>query len=50
MHCHRNRDLRLTRYSGLSEWFFLRLQLDYDLRMQKLALGKALEPIKPRAA
>ena len=43
-------DLRLTRYFGLSEGFFLRLQMDYDLRMQKRALGARLDAIKPRAA
>lgn len=43
-------DLRLTRYFGLSEGFFLRLQMDYDLRMQKRALGRKLEAIRPRAA
>ena len=43
-------DLRLTRYFGLSEGFFLRLQMDVDLRMQKRALGKTLDAIKPRAA
>ncbi len=42
-------DLRLTRYFGLSEGFFLRLQVNYDLRMQRRALGKTLEAIKPRA-
>ncbi len=43
-------DLRLTRYFGLSEGFFLRLQIDYDLRLQRRALGAALDAIKPRAA
>lgn len=43
-------DLRLCRYYGMSEGFFLRLQMDYDLRMQKRALGKKLDAIKPRAA
>ncbi|MFO1122207.1 MAG: HigA family addiction module antitoxin [Hyphomicrobiales bacterium] len=43
-------DLRLTRYFGLSEGMFLRLQMDYDLRMQKRVLGKRLEAIRPRAA
>ena len=43
-------DLRLTRYFGLSEGFFLRLQMDVDLRLQRRALGKKLEAIKPRAA
>lgn len=43
-------DLRLTRYFGLSEGFFLRLQMDYDLRMQKREMTEALKAIKPRAA
>ena len=43
-------DLWLTRYFRMSEGFFLRLQMDYDLRMQKRELGKKLEAIKPRAA
>ncbi len=43
-------DLRLARYYGMSEGFFLRLQIDYDLRMQKRALGDKLKAIMPRAA
>ena len=43
-------DLRLTRYFGLSDGFFLRLQMSYDLRMQRRALGTKLEAIRPRAA
>ena len=43
-------DLRLTRYFRLSEGFFLRLQMECDLRMQRRALGKKLDAIKPRAA
>ena len=43
-------DLRLARYYGISEGFFLRLQIDYDLRMQKRALGDKLKAIMPRAA
>ena len=43
-------DLRLTRYFRMSEGFFLRLQMDCDLRVQKRALGKKLDAIKPRAA
>ncbi len=43
-------DLRLTRYFKLSEGFFLRLQMSYDLRMQRRALGNKLDFIKPRAA
>jgi antitoxin HigA-1 len=43
-------DLRLARYFGISDGFFLRLQMDYDLRMQKRALSVALKTIRPRAA
>ncbi len=43
-------DLRLTRYFGLSEGFFMRLQMDYDLRMQKRAMSETLKAIRPRAA
>lgn len=43
-------DLRLARYFGMSEGFFLGLQMDYDIRRQKRALGTALDDIKPRAA
>jgi addiction module HigA family antidote len=43
-------DLRLARYFGMSDGFFLRLQMDYDLRMEKQALDKKLLAIKPRAA
>lgn len=43
-------DLRLTRYWGLSDGFFLRLQTNYDLRMQRAKMGDALERITPRAA
>ena len=43
-------DLRLTRYFGLSEGYFLRLQMDYDLRMQKRGMQEALQAIRPRAA
>ena len=43
-------DLRLTRYFKLSEGFFLRLQVSYDLRMQRRALGNKLDFIKPRVA
>jgi addiction module HigA family antidote len=43
-------DLRLARYFGLHEGFFLGLQADYDLREQKRKLGDRLEEITPRAA
>lgn len=43
-------DLRLARYWGVSEGFFLNLQKDYDLRVQRARMGDALEKIIPRAA
>lgn len=43
-------DLRLARYWGMSEGFFLRLQTSYDLRVQRAKMGDALEMITPRAA
>ena len=43
-------DLRLARYFGMSEGFFLGLQLDYDLMEGRRALGAALARITPRAA
>lgn len=42
--------LRLARYFGLSEGFFLGLQTDYEIRERKRALGDALDKIVPRAA
>ena len=43
-------DLRLARYWGVSEGFFLNLQKSHDLRMQRAKMGDALEMIRPRAA
>jgi addiction module HigA family antidote len=43
-------DLRLARYFGYQEGFFLRLQIAYDLMERKRQLGRALEAIAPRAA
>jgi addiction module HigA family antidote len=43
-------DLRLTRYFGFTEGFFLRLQNSYDLMERKRQLGAALDRIAPRAA
>jgi addiction module HigA family antidote len=43
-------DLRLARYFGLHEGFFLGLQVAYDLMEEKRRLGKRLEEITPRAA
>jgi addiction module HigA family antidote len=43
-------DLRLTRYWGLSEGFFLRLQNSFDLMEQRRKMGVELAKITPRAA
>ena len=43
-------DLRLTRYFGLSEGFFLGLQADFELMARKRAIGSELNAIVPRAA
>ena len=43
-------DLRLARYFGLSEGFWLGLQTDYDLMEKRREIGKALTAIIPRAA
>ncbi|MGV3574212.1 MAG: HigA family addiction module antitoxin [Devosia sp.] len=43
-------DLRLARYFGLSEGFFLSLQTEFDLMRRRRELGGDLEAIEPRAA
>jgi len=43
-------DLRLARYFGLSDGFFLRMQIDYDLMARRRQLGAKLKAIRPRAA
>ena len=43
-------DLRLARYFGVSEGFFLGLQADYDLMERRRKIGSDLVAIKPRAA
>jgi len=43
-------DLRLARYFGMSEGFFLGLQTDYELEEQRRKLGGLLQRIVPRAA
>ena len=43
-------DLRLARYFGLSEGFFLGLQADYDLMERRREIGADLATIEPRAA
>lgn len=42
-------DLRLARYFGLSDGFFLQLQADHDLMARKRQIGAKLKDIKPRA-
>jgi len=43
-------DLRLSRYWGVSEGFWLGLQIDYDLMERRRQLGAELEKISPRVA
>lgn len=43
-------DLRLARYFGMSEGFFLGLQADYDLMQRRRAIESDLSTIEPRAA
>ncbi len=42
--------LRLDRYFGLTEGYWLGLQQDFDLRQAKRLFGDELARIKPRAA
>ena len=41
-------DLRLARYFGVSDGFFLGLQADYDLLRQRRKIAPELERIDPR--
>lgn len=43
-------DLRLARYFGMSEGFFLGLQADHDLMERRRQIGHELATIAPRAA
>jgi addiction module HigA family antidote len=43
-------DLRLARYFGLSEGFWMGLQADYELMERRRAIARELAAIKPRAA
>lgn len=43
-------DLRLARYFGMSEGFFLGLQSDYDLMERRREIERELKSIEPRAA
>jgi addiction module HigA family antidote len=40
-------DLRLCRFFGLSNGYWLRAQAAYDIEVAEAALGKKLERIKP---
>lgn len=40
-------DLRLCRFFGLSNGWWLHLQVDYDMELAKEALAKTLAKIKP---
>ncbi|MGV3550139.1 HigA family addiction module antitoxin [Rhizobium sp.] len=43
-------DLRLARYFGMSEGYFLGLQTSYDLMERRREIARELEAIEPRAA
>ena len=43
-------DLRLARYFGISEGFFLGLQADFELLERRRKIGKELKSIRPHAA
>lgn len=43
-------DLRLARYFGVSEGFFLGLQADFDLMERRRQIESDLASIRPRAA
>lgn len=43
-------DLRLARYFGMSEGFFMGLQTDYELMERRRTIGEQLKAIRPRAA
>ena len=45
-----NADIRLARYFGISEGYFLGLQIDYDLEEVRRASGPELDKISKRAA
>ena len=43
-------DLRLARYFGMSEGFFIRLQVDYALMERRRQIEGELKTIRPRTA
>ncbi|MDP3523030.1 MAG: HigA family addiction module antitoxin [Hoeflea sp.] len=42
-------DLRLARYFGMSEGFFLGLQADFDMMERRMLIGDELKTIEPYA-
>lgn len=43
-------DLRLARYFGMSDGWFLGLQMDHDLMARRRVIGPDLEKVTPRVA
>jgi addiction module HigA family antidote len=43
-------DLRLARYFGMSEGFFLGLQADYDLMERRREIAQVIKSIAPRSS
>lgn len=43
-------DLRLARYIGMSDGYFLGLQADFDLMERRRVISSELDAITPRAA
>jgi addiction module HigA family antidote len=44
-----NTAIRLARFFGTTEQFWMNLQSSYDVRKAKAEIGKTLETIKPRS-
>jgi len=42
-------DLRMARYFGLSDGFFLQLQTDHDLMARRREIAEKLKAIRPRS-
>ena len=42
--------IRLARYFGMSDGFFMGLQTDYELMERRRQVGEQLKAIRPRAA
>ena len=43
-------DLRLARYFGMSDGFFIGLQVDFELLERRRKIAQELKSIRPRAA